>query len=584
MERHTVLTANYSYERLIKDWQNLLVNKVNSGKSPLSEKFTGVDNALGTGNNFVEFFNRMFQDLLDYTDITESGMIKFLRKALSRQRAALLSLSPTSPLKQLGSLYNVSIKNKTNFLKLMANMVKTLPRNKYYKWLLENNSNFYWRVKTSNIPDLAQQINTSPVLKANNVIDVVLKFGLKGMGYLDAVVIVAAFKTFADDIRTRNPSLMEDQVLEQANTKLFNEVLLYGVANTNPAFRSQFSNRKDLMSQIVSKFQSENVLHWSSIIRQADLLANGVKGAADELLKQLLAMILSAFWSSLITTGFGVLVGRVNPEDALFEGIVNDFIWGNIVGSIPYTNTLTQLMRFDQKTVISTGYEFRVPLLSDFFQVVEIISNGLVNQDTGELKGRQILRLFEVVLMPLGISLQNVRKIVEMLVGIGSAFGFETAVDASQWFAAQTDAQALSEAVSTGNRTFINKYVEDAFSNVRVAEHIAELLQEDRTIKLSLKNEDYFITVDADGKRTNHSVKASMKTKYRKHTMNAIKKLLSKSAYLRLKPKDQAKVLQRIINYYWNFMKDDILNDRKPIQSDGDIDAVVERAIYYAYN
>jgi hypothetical protein len=66
--------------------------------------------------------------------------------------------------------------------------------------------------------------------------------------------------------------------------------------------------------------------------------------------------------------------------------------------------------------------------------------------------------------------------------------------------------------------------------------------------------------------------------------MNAIKKLLGKSAYLRLKPKDKAKVLQRIINYYWNFMKEDILNDRKPIQSDGDIDAVVERAIYYAYN
>lgn len=584
MERHTVLTANYSYERLIKDWQNLLVNKVNIAKSPLSEKFIGVDNALGTGNNFIEFFNRMFADILDYTDISESGMTKFLRKALARQRAALLSLSPTSPIKQLGSLYNVSIKNEANFLKILGNMIKTLPRNKYYKWLYENNSNFYWRVKTSNIPDLAQQINTSPVLKTNNVIDAVLKFGLKGMGYLDAVVIVAAFKTFADDIRSRNPSLTEDQVLEQANTRLFNEVLLYGVANTNPAFRSHFSNRKDFLSQVVSKFQSENILHWSAIVRQADLFANGVKGSGKDLLKELLALIMSAFWSALVTTGFAVLTQKVDSEDVLFEAIVNDFVWGNIVGSLPYVNTFTQLMRFDQDRVITTGYEFRVPLLSDFFQIVEIISNGLVNKDTGELKGRQILRIFETMLVPLGIPLPNIRKIVEMLVGVGSSFGFEAAIEASQWFAAQNDAQALSEAVSNGNRTFINKYVEDAFSNVKVAEHIAELLQEDRTIKLSLKNEDYFITVDADGKRTTHDVPAPMKSKYRKHTMNAIKKLLGKSAYLRLKPKERAKVLQRIINYYWNFMKDDILNDRKPIQSDGDIDAVVERAIYYAYN
>jgi hypothetical protein len=584
MERHTVLTANYSYERLIKDWQNLLVNKVNSGKSPLSEKFKGVDNALGTGNNFIEFFNRMFADVLDYTDITESGMVKFLKKALARQRAALLSLSPTSPIKQLGSLYNVSIKNEANFLKLLGNMIKTLPRNKYYKWLYQNNSNFYWRVKTSNIPDLAQQINTSPVLKTNNAIDVMLKFGLKGMGYLDAVVIVAAFKTFADDIRSRNPSLTEDQVLEQANTKLFNEVLLYGVANTNPAFRSHFSNRKDLVSQVVSKFQSENILHWSAIIRQADLFANGIKGSGKELLKELLALFMSAFWSALVTTGFAVLTQKIDSEDILFEAVVNDFVWGNIVGSLPYINTLTQLMRFDPEKVITTGYEFRVPILSDVFQIIEIISNGLINQDTGNVKGRQILRIFEIALLPLGIPLGNIRKIVEMLVGVGSSFGLETAIDASQWFAAQTDAQALSEAVSTGNRTFINKYVEDAFSNVRVAEHIAEVLQQDRTIKLSLKNEDYFITVDADGKRTTHDVPAPMKTKYRKHTMNAIKKLLGKSAYLRLKPKDKAKVLQRIINYYWNFMKEDILNDRKPIQSDGDIDAVVERAIYYAYN
>ena len=584
MERHTVLTANYSYERLIKDWQNLLVNKVNVGKSPLSEKFSGVDNALGTGNNFIEFFNRMFQDVLDYTDITEPGWEKFLKKALSRQRAALLSLSPTSPLKQLGSLYNVSIKNEANFLKLLGNMIKTLPRNKYYKWLLENNSNFYWRVKTSNIPDLAQQINTSPVLKTNNVIDAVLKFGLKGMGYLDAVVLVAAFKTFADDIRSRNPSLSEAEVLEQANTRLINEVLLFGVANTNPAFRSHFSNRKTFFAQTISKFQSENILHWSAIIRQADLLANGVRGSGKELLKELLALFMSAFWSALVSTGFAVLIGRIDDEDALFEGIVNDFVWGNIVGSIPYINTLTQLMRFDQDTFITTGYEFRVPVLSDVFQIIEIISNGLVNKDTGEVKGRQILRIFETLLLPLGIPLANIRKIVEMLVGVGSSFGFEAAVDASQWFAAQTDAQALSEAVSTGNKTFINKYVEDAFSNVRVAEHIAEILQEDKTIKLSLKNEDYFITVDNEGKRTTHTVLPGMKARYRKHTMNAIKKLLSKSNYRRLKPKKKAEVLQRIINYYWNYMKEDILNDRKPIQSDGDIDAVVERAIYYAYN
>jgi hypothetical protein len=589
VENHAKVTSNYSFERLIKDWQNLLVNKSDTISS-LQRKINGV---VGKENNFIEFFNRMFADILNYSDITEDGWVKFYRKRLSQTRAATLAFGVKSPLKQLGSLFNISVKNKSSFLNLVTNLVKTMPKNKYYKWLMENSSNFYFRAKISNVPDLAKEINSSPALKTGNIIDQVLKLGLKGMGYLDAVVIVAAFKTYADEIRGKyNLAGMnqvdEEQILEEAYKKLFDEVLLYGVANSNPAFRSHFTNDRNWFIQLLSKFQSENVLHWSAIIRQLDLVANKVQGAPKELLRQILALLLSGFWSSLVSVGVGVYVtNRIEPEDANFEFWVNDFLWNNVVGSLPYVNSLTNLISFDLEAplLIQEGYQFSVPLYTELFTVVEALSTGVFYKDTGEFNFRKALRILESVLTPFGVPLRNIRSIVEIVFGTAAGVGNTKAIDVVQWFAGQSDSQAFSEAIKTGNRTYINKYVEDAYTDARVVRHIVDLTTADSSIRLSLKNEDSFITVDEEGKRTTHNVPLSVKSAYRRLTLKAIRSLMSKREYRRLTAKKKAETLQRVINYYWNYMKDDILNKPKRTRSNVDEEsAVVERAIFYAYN
>ena len=590
IENHVKATSNYSFDRLIKDWQNLLVNKAGKLSTPLQAKLPGV---AGLENNFIEFFNRMFADVLNYSDITEDGWLKFYRKRLSRIRAATLAFGVKSPLKQLGSLYNISVKNKTAFLSLMTNLVKTMPKNKYYKWLMENSSNFYFRAKISNIPDLAKEINSSPALKAGNVIDGVLKLGLKGMGYLDAVVIVAAFKTFADEIRENYNvagmnQVTEEQILEEAYEKLFNEVLLFGVANSNPAFRSHFSNDKNLIIQLISKFQSENVLHWSAIVRQLDLSINKVQGAPKELLREILALLLSGFWSSIVNVGISTYVlDRIAEEDVNFEFWVNDFVWNNIVGSLPYVNTLTQMISFNPEAplLIDKGYEFTIPFYTELFNIVEILSTGLINQDTQEFNFRKALRIMENILVPFGISAPNIRTIVEIVFGTAAGFGNTKAIDVVQWFAGQSDSQAFSEAIKEGNRTFINKYIEDTYTDARVVRHIRDLVASDPTIKLSLKNENYFITVDENGVRKTHDIKSGIKSIYRRLTLKALRSLISNKDYRRLSAKKKAETLQRVINYYWNYMKDDILNKKDKTKSNVDDEsAVVERAIWYAYN
>jgi hypothetical protein len=75
-----------------------------------------------------------------------------------------------------------------------------------------------------------------------------------------------------------------------------------------------------------------------------------------------------------------------------------------------------------------------------------------------------------------------------------------------------------------------------------------------------------------------------MKRKYKQYTISALKKVLSKSKFKRLKPEAKIRVLQRIINYFYSYMTADILNDRKPfVKKDNAIQEVWERSLAYEY-
>ena len=170
------------------------------------------------------------------------------------------------------------------------------------------------------------------------------------VGRADARVLVGAFRAKAEEIRKQNPQLHEDDVLAQANEWLTNEVLLFGVANTNPAFRSNMSNSKIVVEQMAGKFQSENLIHYGSIIRDIIILKNGHKGQFKMLSRDLLAFFLSGLFSALVNQWWGKQMGYdddVKAEDEVLDFIFNEFLWDNMIGSIPYINQFTQMWRLN---------------------------------------------------------------------------------------------------------------------------------------------------------------------------------------------------------------------------------------------
>jgi hypothetical protein len=613
IENHTRATSRYSFDRLLKDFQNLWVNRGTSkGPVNVSQLFKGANNAIGLDNNFYDIFMQMFVDILGYgKEIND--IERFIQKRLRDLRAQQLSFGLGSPIKQLGSITNIAIKNKLNIGRLIINVTKnfgfnlnraktnsvsitdtitwirTIYSSKFFKYLMDNNSNFYLRAKVSNVPDLAREINSSTALVSNKIIEKINQAGLLPMQLLDTAVLLGAFETIYENKikQLKEKGLvgaeLEAAALSQANTD-FEQVLLFGVANTSAAFRSRFTNDKSTLMQIISKFQSENILHISSILREISLIRAGLR-REKELLSEILAWIISNLYSAIVNSVFALAYGYTTVGAlAAGEFFFQEFLMESMLGSIPVLNQVTALLRFgfDEDGVrLEEGYNLRIPVISELEDVVAILSRGFINEDTGEFKSRNVVRILSKLGSIFGIPIANLDKIGRLIAGAVATSGEPWAIDVVQWYRGTSNAQEFSNAIKTGNTTYIESFAEQAFENTRVVNHITDILGSDPSLRLSLRNEDYFITVDEDGNRKRNEIPPSMKTRYRRFTVLALQKVMSKTAYRKLKPKEKVAVMQRIINYYFNYMKEVILRKKKN-SGVNEIDQVIERALSYS--
>lgn len=619
IENHSRATARYSFDRLLKDVQNLWVNKAGRGGDGLtvSTFFKGTQSVVGTGNKFWDKFMQMFIDILGYNQSDLNEYEKFIQKRLRDVRAATLAFGVGSPIKQLGSIMNIAIKNQLNPVKLLKNVIKNIGfdlrrakleslgakdiikflrkifSSKFHNYLMDNNSNYYLRAKVSNIPDLASEINTSVTLRSKQWIESINKVGLLPMQLLDTLVLLAAFETIYDNEISKlkkqglTGDVLEQTALSNANV-IFQEVLLFGVANTSAAFRSPFSNNRTTLMQIVSKFQSENVLHISAIIRETALNRAGLK-RKKKLLEELLAWLISGFYSALVNSVLAVAYGYTTGA-ALMAGefIVQELLIDNLLGSIPFLNMITGLIRFEANAegelVLRQGFEPRIPGFEQMSNIVRIIGTGFVNEDTGEFQFRKVLRILFEFGEIFGIGASNIDKMGRLIASGFASSGQGWAIDWLQWYKGTTNAQELTNAIQSGNSAYIGNFVEEAFGETSVGTHITNLLASDPTLRLSLKNEDYFIYTDEDGERQTMDIPSSTKTRYRRLTVLALRKLIRSSKYRKLKAKDKVAALQRVINYYWNYMKAYLLKEKRQNPTVSSVDEVVERSIYYAYN
>jgi hypothetical protein len=200
----------------------------------------------------------------------------------------------------------------------------------------------------------------------------------------------------------------------------------------------------------------------------------------------------------------------------------------------------------------------------------------------GSLNMRKVLRIFEQALQPFGVPLASISRLVQTIFGFGAKLGNPTSMEAVQWFAGQTDAVALTQAIKAGDRNRINYYISQVYSSVPVQKEIMRILNSDSNIRLSLKSANFF-TAEKDGVTSTYDIPQATRSFYTTLTMQALSRLIIRGGYTRMNDTQKTAIVQRVINYYWNHMRNYVINEdgKAKIASSSGLSDVIQRAIDY---
>jgi hypothetical protein len=351
--------------------------------------------------------------------------------------------------------------------------------------------------------------------------------------------------------------------------------LLYGVANTDPGFRSSFSNARHPITMTASKFQSENILHVSALLRNIVLMLNNIKGSTKMFMRDLLAFILSGLFSAIVSTSFNRMRGYIDDDEVGYDLLLNELLWNNIVGAIPIVNQFTSMIGFEKGKGLTSGFEPKMPLLAEVYEITSLV----VSMENGANVGRKILKIFEYVGQIFGLPFKNATRFASTVSNVLGERGVGKAEELSRFLHSKTKAQGFSDAIKKNNRQQIKLYVEDVFSNLTVANEITRLMFDNPDEKLSLYDVTYFRKLNDEGTYDNINIPQDTNDKYKDLSQKALQRLIRSGKYKRLDDKSKIAAMQRVINYYYNFMKSVVLEEKREMSG---INDVVERAIKYS--
>ena len=92
---------------------------------------------------------------------------------------------------------------------------------------MKNNSNFYHRADAGNVPHLADAANLGIYYIAQDVTRKIANTLTKHIGWADNAVLVAAFKTIADEVRKENPGMPEEEVLKKSERAIYGGLVVW---------------------------------------------------------------------------------------------------------------------------------------------------------------------------------------------------------------------------------------------------------------------------------------------------------------------------------------------------------------------
>ena len=504
---------------------------------------------------FSELVEDSFVDILGYGRGEDTDFNKMANKLITNINASLISLSVPAFVKQYISVFTISIKNGLNPIDIIRENAN-FNNLELSKWLMENSGTFYQRAKIGGNIALADTVLAEQALGLTKYQEKLKDILGAPTAFADAHVLVSAFAVKLKQVKKENPNLSEQEARVKALEFLEKEVMLYAVASVDTAFRSKFSTSRNPVQRIASRFMGENIMQISGILSNYNMWKNGVTTAQP--VRAIGSLFTSSILAALISTAFRRLRGDLEDEEVVEEFFFNELLLNNLIGAIPYINLISQNFNFTPSSGVST-FKPTTPVIGEISSVFESVFKIYDKLSKGEDATREILRLVENGGMIFGIPAKNITRLGQYALRFASIFGDDTYADFEEFYYSRTATQQLNDAIKSGNKEKADMYVERTVNNAAVKNEIVRVFMETGS-KISLYQADTFSAKNpVDGKMVKYNIPSRTREKYNILTQRALLNLVRSSSYKRLTDEEKTKAIQRVINYYYNFMKNEIL-------------------------
>ena len=562
--RHTDAVANYHFAILLKDFQSILQNSV--GGEKLQSMFEK-DEYFGKDANILNRFTRIFRNVLQYADVDGDPMDRFLTRYMALQNGTILAFNLWSFGKQFFSIFTTSIKEGLNPLVVTGNtFVAMNPNDKAYLWMMKNNPAFYNRVKSGNLPQILDSITAENYMDLSGMkADVQSKIRqinevlTKHLAWADTLVLVASFRTEVESLQKKyGDTKSEAEIYEMANKKL-NNMLLYSVASVDSAYRSTLSQQSGLVGRTMGRMLSEPMLHASAFMKRYLQVKNGVMKWTDKLVwRDITAYMVVALLNALFGIGRNFLEGKDEDKDnPAFEFFVNELLWENILGGIPYMSFITSAFEFDLKAFTRAKYDLTVPFYSE---VKNVVSRARSLQNGANVGGKWVA-LIESLGTLVGLPLKNVLRTAKMINYWFAQAGNENAVKLDDFLKIRSEVQSYNRAIDKNNTKRAEVYLDRIYTSTNVKTEIIRL-QYEGDKKINPRFGNTFKSLQKDGTYKTYKIDEKDLRTYRNFAQKSIEKATRTAEYRKLNNEQRTSVIQRIINYYYNYLKKSILDKK----------------------
>lgn len=565
------LSAFYNYLESASRYNNFtqdqkMINRI------LNKKISGQDSLRSIISSKYGEYPRMLEYFFDMVNgmpaVQGAENLSLIGKLGGSYATAVLSFNLGTPLKQLGSLPTASL--LTGFRNSIKSLGKTQTYNlvKSYKYLVEHNGVFAYRMYNNGakVADTLIDLSSKQGILSTpqKLIQKLSEIGLTPMEAVDTGVVLLSFAQAQEYVaQTQNLKVGTEENMAKAN-EMMNDIIMFTQSNADPLAMSMLRSGKmgDLARYVFGVFGSDSQNKLSLLY---ETIANSVSNRQvlnkinSELNKSTLSendrklleteknritkeystnkiiskislnlgtLATSALIATLVTSFIRKLLGKEDWDDNDLNQLTLDLLSETFIDWAPIAGTIKNWIQYN---------DGEAQIMS--FQALSGILSSITTLMSGDFDGVKWLELFKSFSQVMGIPLEN---LINLMLGSINTFSPETALEwrsfLYQW-SPEYLATQYKEAKEDGRKA-------DALKRLTI---LLERAKSQYNASNTLLNEFYNLGYyPKDVGIDNFNVAL-----YSKATSTA-NKVVTSTLYRTLEDDQKATVLKRIYNSYYD--------------------------------